>query len=83
MIKTALKYIVLWSYFTAGFFLLGVVIKVVLGVFYMNAFYLPCDEVVRNFFKSMIAASAITLAAIIFNLIDKLKGRKPSSSDSN
>ncbi|NIY48082.1 hypothetical protein [Cedecea colo] len=81
MIKITLKYIALGGYFTAGFFLLGLVIKVVLGFIYLNTFYLPYEEVVTNFFKSIIAGSAITLAAIVFNIIDKIKLRNSSSSD--
>lgn len=82
MIKIALKYIVLWGYFTAGFFLLGLVIKIVLGFFYTNTFYLPYEEVVKNFLKTIIASSSITLAAIVFNLIDKFKARITPPSDS-
>lgn len=81
MIKFALKYIALWGYFTVGFFVLGLVIKTVLGFIYTGDFYLPYEEVARNLFKSIIAASAITLAAIIFNLIDKFKTRKSPPSD--
>ncbi len=81
MIKFALKYIALWGYFAVGFFVLGLVIKTVLGLIYTGDFYFPYEEVARNLFKSIIAASAITLAAIIFNLIDKFKVRKSPPPD--
>ncbi|MCT2386170.1 hypothetical protein [Erwinia pyrifoliae] len=81
MIKTVLRYILLFSYFTVGLFLLGLLIKLIIGYIYIGKFYLPYEEVMRNFFKSIIAGSAITLAALVFNLIDKFKARKTPPSD--
>ena len=81
MIKCVLKYMLLFCYFTIGFFILGLVVKVVISFIHLGAFYLPYDEIIRNFFKSTIAGSAITSAAIIFNLIDKFKAGKNPPSD--
>ncbi|WP_241609742.1 hypothetical protein [Rosenbergiella australiborealis] len=80
MMKSTLKYIILFAYFTVGLFLLGLIIKVVSGFIHLGGFYLPYEEIMRNLFKSIIAGSAITLAAITFNLIDKFKGRRKKSS---
>lgn len=81
MMKATLKYIALFVYFTAGLFLLGLIIKVVFGFVHIGEFYLPYEEIMRNLFKSIIAGSAITLAAIVFNLIDKLKKCRKQPSD--
>ncbi|MEM6160096.1 hypothetical protein AAH446_05985 [Erwinia sp. P6884] len=81
MMKGTLKYIALFAYFTAGLFLLGLIIKVVFGFVHIGEFYLPYQEVMRNFFKSIIAGAAITLAAIVFNLIDKFNERRKPPSD--
>lgn len=80
MIKRVLKYVLLFSYFTIGLFLLGLVVKIVIGFIHLHTFYLPYDEIIRNFFKSIIASSAITAAAIVFNLIDHFKARKSPPS---
>ncbi len=80
--KIVLKYILLFSYFTVGFFLLGLAIKIVIGFIYLGDFFLPYEEITRNFIKSIIASSAITAAAIVFNLIDYFKARKSPPSDS-
>ena len=79
--KGTLKYIALFAYFTAGLFLLGVIIKVVFGFVHIGEFYLPYVEVMRNLFKSIIAGAAITLAAIVFNLIDKFNERRKPPFD--
>lgn len=81
MMKTFLKYMLLFSYFTVGFFLLGLAIKILIGFIYMGDFFLPSEEITGNLIKSIIAASSITSAAIIFNLIDKFKPRKSPPSD--
>jgi len=71
MMKATIKYIALFVYFTAGLFLLGLIIKVFFGFVYTGEFYFPYEEAIRNLFKSIIVGTAITLAAIVFNLIDK------------
>lgn len=81
MMKVTLKYMALFAYFTTGFFLLGLIIKIIFGFVHIGEFYLPYEEVMRNFFKSIIAGLAITLAAIIFNLIDKFNERRKPPSD--
>lgn len=78
--KTILKYIALFAYFTAGLFLLGLIIRIVLGFFYTGDFYLPYSEVMVNLLKSIIAGAASTLAAIVFNMIDKFNARKKPPS---
>lgn len=79
--KIVLKYVLIFSYFTSGFFLLGIFIKIVIGFMYIGGFFSPYEEIIKNLFKSIIAGSAITSAAIVFNLIDKFKARKPPPSD--
>lgn len=81
MMKAILKYITLFAYFTTGLFLLGLIIKIILGFFYIGGFYLPSEEILKNLFKSIVAGAAITLAAIVFNLIDKFNSRKKPPSE--
>ncbi len=81
--RTIIQYVFLFAYFTAGLFLLGLIVKVFLGFVKLGEFYLPNEEIMRNLFKSIIAGAAITLAAIVFNLIDKCNSRKSPPSDSD
>ena len=78
--KTVLKYILLFSYFTVGFFFLGLLIKIIIGFIHIGGFFFPFEEITKNFFKSIIAGTAITVAAIVFNLIDYFKARKSPPS---
>lgn len=82
MMKLVIKYIVLFGYFLLAFFLLGLIVKVVIGFLHTGEFYLPYDSIISNFFKSIIAASAILLAAIVFNIIDYVRTRAFPPSDS-
>jgi hypothetical protein len=52
-----------------------------MGFMFLHEFYLPSDKIFSTLVKSMIAATAITLAAIVFNLIDKFNARKKPPSD--
>jgi len=79
--KPYFRYTLMFLYFSITFFFLGIVIRVASGFFYMSKFYLPYEGMVSNFIKSLIAGAAITLAAIVFNLIDKHKARKSPPSD--
>ncbi|PWC17077.1 hypothetical protein DDT54_23125 [Brenneria nigrifluens DSM 30175 = ATCC 13028] len=74
--KNIFKYIFVFFYFSLAFFLLGLLVRIVLGFIHLNKFYLSYEGVMSNLVKSLIAGGAITLAAIAFNLIDKYKARK-------
>lgn len=82
MMKIILKYMLLFGYFSLAFFFLGLIVKIVISFIHIGMFYLPYDAVVSNFFKSIIAASTITLAAVVFNLIDYFRTRTSPPSDS-
>ncbi|MGT4622374.1 hypothetical protein [Edwardsiella ictaluri] len=82
-VKMALKYALMFLYYSFAFFILGLIISVVIGFIYLHDFYLPFEIVLSTLVRSIIAGSAITLAAIVFNLIDKFDARKkpPSAPD--
>lgn len=79
--KVIFKYILLFLYFFIAFFLMGLVVRVVISFIYTSGFYLSCQGVFSNFVKSAIAGLSITVAAIVFNLIDKYNARKSPPSD--
>jgi lysylphosphatidylglycerol synthetase-like protein (DUF2156 family) len=79
--KITLKYILMLLYYFSAFFVFGLVIYIVMGFMFLHEFYLPSDKIFSTLVKSMIAATAITLAAIVFNLIDKFNARKKPPSD--
>lgn len=51
-------------------------------IYIKNGYFLiPDGQIKRAIFFGCIAGSAITLAAIVFNLIDKIQSKKHSSSN--
>lgn len=79
-----IAYFVLFIYSCAFCIILGFILMGGGGLFiYLTKGYLffPASEVMRVFVFGGIAGSAITLAAIVFNLIDKFNTRKKSPSD--
>jgi len=79
--KITMKYISMFLYYFSCFFIFGLIIYIVMGFIYIHKFYLPSDKVFSTLVKSIIAATAITLAAIVFNLIDKFNARKKPPTD--
>ena len=81
MIKFIFKYILVFLYFSLAFFLLGISIQIIFTFIYLNDLHISYQRVITILVKSLITSSAITLAAIAFNLIDKYKSRKKTSSN--
>lgn len=62
-----------------GFLLIG---GGALFIYLVKGYFFPVYHVERIFVFGSIAGSAITLATIVFNLIDKFNARKKPPSDS-
>ncbi len=72
--KVIFNYLALFLYSCISSMLLLFVLGVCVAVFYYfkdSVFYFPLSQVKRAIFFGCIAGTAITLAIIVFNLIDK------------
>ena len=79
-------YIVLFFYSCLSSVLMLFFIGGIITVFYYfktDDFHFPLNQVKRAIVFGCIAGAAITLAAIVFNLIDKCNSRKSPPSDSD
>ncbi|BBJ69865.1 hypothetical protein [Enterobacter sp. 18A13] len=79
-----IAYFVLFIYSCVFCIILGFLLMGGGGLFiYLTKGYLffPASEVIRVFVFGCIAGSAITLATIVFNLMDKFNARKKPPSD--
>ena len=83
--KVILKYLGLFLYSCISSMLMLLFLGGTVAVFYYfkdNVFYFPLSHVKRAIFFGFVAGTAITLATIVFNLIDKFNARKkPSDSE--
>ncbi|QPR28183.1 hypothetical protein I6G97_00510 [Edwardsiella hoshinae] len=79
--KITYIYILMFLYYSSVLFIFGLIISIVISFAYLHVFYLSFESIFSAFVKSIIAGSAITLAAIVFNLIDKFNARKKTPSD--
>ncbi|EMM6516279.1 hypothetical protein RVV74_002961 [Enterobacter ludwigii] len=79
MMRIAFKYILMFLYYSSAFFALSLIIRIVMGLIHSNNLFLTLNGITSGFIKSLIAGAAITIAAIIFNLTDKYRTRKPPS----
>lgn len=82
--KNIYKYIVLFFYSCLSSVLMLLFLGgAVVTIYYMNngVFYFPLSQVKRAIVFGCIAGTAITAAAIVFNLIDYFKARRSPPSD--
>lgn len=82
--KTLYKYIVLFLYSCITSMLMLFALGFCIATFYYikdGGFYFPLSQVKRAIVFGCIAGTGITLAAIVFNLIDKIKERKTPPSE--
>lgn len=82
--KQLYSYVVLFFYSCVSTALMLLFLGGVIATFYYfkgDGFHFPLNQVKRAIVFSCIAGTAITLAAIVFNLIDKFNSRKKPPSN--
>jgi len=84
--KRLYGYVILFGYSCLSSILMVLLLGGGIAAFYFlkgDGFYFPLSQLKRAMVFGSIAGSAITLATIVFNLIDKSNGRKkpPSTPD--
>ncbi|WP_395755595.1 hypothetical protein OT793_12325 [Edwardsiella ictaluri] len=82
--KRLYAYVILFIYSCFSSILMLLVLSGVISIFFLlkgDGFYFPLSQLERVIVFGCIAGSAITLATIVFNLIDKFNARKKPPSD--
>ncbi|EGO7456271.1 hypothetical protein IVA10_001970, partial [Escherichia coli] len=82
--KQLYSYVVLFLYSCLSSIVMLLFLGGVVSIFYFfkgDGFYFPVNQFKRAIVFGFIAGTAITLATIVFNLIDKFNSRKKTPSD--